>query len=155
MQYQRFPFRYLFQWVYAMFIEFTCITSSVKRRPTEHSVVGRPSSRCSARLSMRACRHARGRHLPQHRLCFFPLLHGHGSLRPVPGYFSLCMLGVVVPEAGRDMLGNISRCRLIIGTKTESQKSANSVAFIPGAGRIWARLSFCSFSGSNARFQDN
>jgi hypothetical protein len=26
MQYQQFPFRYLFQWVYAMFIEFACIT---------------------------------------------------------------------------------------------------------------------------------
>jgi hypothetical protein len=111
-----------------------------------HAVV-RPNSPCVSVISFG------GRHLPQHRLYFFPLLHGHGALRPVPGYFSLCVRGAVPRDASRGMFGNISRCRLIIGTTSDSQKSANSAAFILSAGRIWARLSSRSVSGSTARFQ--
>ena len=92
-------------------------------------------------------------HLPQHRLYFFPLLHGHGALRPVPGYFSLCVRSAAPRDASRGKFGNISRCRLIIGTTSDSQKSANSAAFILSVSRIWARLSSRSVSGSNARFQ--
>lgn len=122
--------------------------------PKSPRFMPRPSrTPCSAILSMHDCLHALDCHLPQHRLYFFPLLHGHGSLRPVPGYFPFRVRDGVVPVAIRDMLGNISRWRFIIGTTTESQKSANSVVSIPSAGLIWARLSFCSFSGSNARFQ--
>lgn len=91
-------------------------------------------------------------HLPQHRLYFFPLLHGHGSLRPVPGYFfPLGDVPVVVCESSLGMLGNISWCREIMGAITESRKPANSTSSILSAGRISASISSCFDAGNNAR----
>ena len=92
----------------------------------------------------------RCRHLPQHRLYFFPLLHGHGALRPVPGYFSSCRSSAVSWESSRGILGNISWCRAIIGAMTDCRKSANSAATIWSAGCISARPSACSASGRTA-----
>lgn len=110
---------------------------------------------CSAKPLTLDYRYVLNHHLPQHRLYFFPLLHGHSSLRPVPGYFFFCVVVNVVSGAERIMFGNISRCRLIIGVTTDSQKSVNSLLSIFSVGCIWERLSLCSFSGSNARFQHN